>query len=347
LGVGGISPEPAHASVRDWMWRSDQLGAEAFEEGRHAEAAELFEDPAWRATSLYREGRFDEAASALAGSEALEDQYNLGNALAHAGQLDQAVSAYDQVLSAQPDHADAKHNRDLVAKLLEQQQEEQPPEEQQSCENPSDGEQSDSSNGSEGESSDEEQQEDSSESDGTGQQGESETSAGDDDSSSDSDADSGQANEPGSEADTESDSAQADAPGSEADTESESAQADVDPAGSGSREPGDAGGEDSEEQPVVAERDGAGRDADPQHADTEPPSVGGAQAAGEGEPAADDDAPRGAASSLASQPLSEQEQSVEQWLSRVSDDPGGLLREKLRRRYAQKRYLESMGVQTQ
>jgi len=49
---------------------------------------------------------------------------------------------------------------------------------------------------------------------------------------------------------------------------------------------------------------------------------------------------------MASQPLSEQEQAVEQWLGRVSDDPGGLLREKLRRRYARKRYLESMGVRT-
>ena len=35
-------------------------------------------------------------------------------------------------------------------------------------------------------------------------------------------------------------------------------------------------------------------------------------------------------------PMSEQEQEVEQWLSRVPDDPGGLLREKLRRRYAEK-----------
>jgi Ca-activated chloride channel family protein len=197
LGAGGVSPEPAHASVRDWMWRSDQLGAEAFEEGRHAEAAELFEDPAWRATSLYREGRFDEAASELAASEGLEDQYNLGNALARAGRLDQAVSAYDQVLSAQPDHADAKHNRDLVAKLLEQQQEEQPPQQQQADQNSADGEPSDSSDESEGESGEEEQQDASSESDEGGQPGKSEASEGDDDSSSDADASSGQHDGPG------------------------------------------------------------------------------------------------------------------------------------------------------
>ena len=320
LGAAGVSPEPAHASVRDWMWRADQLGAEAFEQGRHAEAAELFEDPAWRATSLYREGRFDEAASVLAASEALEDQYNLGNALAHAGRLDEAVSAYDQVLSAQPEHADARHNRDLVAKLLEQQQEDQPPQQQQADQNSGNGSPSDSSNGSEGESGDGEQQ------------GEPEAGAGDDGSSSGTNAGSGQNDEPRSKADTKNDSE----------------QTDVDPAGNGSRDPGDAGGEASEERSVLAaaERDGAGRGADPRQADTGPPGAGGTQAAGEGEPAADDEPPRGPASSLANQPLSEQEQAVEQWLSRVSDDPGGLLREKLRRRYAQKRYLESMRGRT-
>ncbi len=40
-------------------------------------------------------------------------------------------------------------------------------------------------------------------------------------------------------------------------------------------------------------------------------------------------------------PMSEEDQEIEQWLSRVPDDPGGLLREKLRRRYAEKRSLGS------
>ena len=36
--------------------------------------------------------------------------------------------------------------------------------------------------------------------------------------------------------------------------------------------------------------------------------------------------------------FSERDQEMEQWLNRVPDDPAGLLREKLRRRYAEKRY---------
>ena len=46
-----------------------------------------------------------------------------------------------------------------------------------------------------------------------------------------------------------------------------------------------------------------------------------------------------AGTAASQQPLSESEQSAEQWLRRVPDDPAGLLREKLRRRYAEKRYL--------
>jgi Ca-activated chloride channel family protein len=35
--------------------------------------------------------------------------------------------------------------------------------------------------------------------------------------------------------------------------------------------------------------------------------------------------------------VSESDQEIEQWLNRVPDDPGALLREKLRRRYVERR----------
>ncbi len=52
--------------------------------------------------------------------------------------------------------------------------------------------------------------------------------------------------------------------------------------------------------------------------------------------------PTSAVADSGSTPMSEQEQEVEQWLSRVPDDPGGLLREKLRRRYAEKKGVAGM-----
>jgi putative ABC transport system permease protein len=44
------------------------------------------------------------------------------NALAQAGQLQQALAAYDQALQREPQHADARYNRELVQKKLQEQQ---------------------------------------------------------------------------------------------------------------------------------------------------------------------------------------------------------------------------------
>jgi Ca-activated chloride channel family protein len=52
-------------------------------------------------------------------------QYNRANALARAGKLQQALDAYEQVLAEQPDHADARYNRDLIKELLKQQKKQQ------------------------------------------------------------------------------------------------------------------------------------------------------------------------------------------------------------------------------
>ncbi|MCB1683774.1 MAG: tetratricopeptide repeat protein, partial [Pseudomonadales bacterium] len=48
--------------------------------------------------------------------------YNRGNALAQAGELEAAIAAYDQTLASQPDHEDARFNRELVQRMLEEQQ---------------------------------------------------------------------------------------------------------------------------------------------------------------------------------------------------------------------------------
>ena len=65
---------------------------------------------------------------------------------------------------------------------------------------------------------------------------------------------------------------------------------------------------------------------------------------GEAQPSPEDSSqtPSRAFADSGQTPMSEQEQEVEQWLSRVPDDPGGLLREKLRRRYAEKQGVTRM-----
>jgi len=117
-----VVPFPAKASLWDDLWqRSDQQAYQALQEGSPGIAAMLFDDPEWRAAAQYRAGDYTGAADGFAGSDDPESSYNLGNALAKAGQLEAALAAYDRTLAAVPDHADALFNRELVERLLEEQ----------------------------------------------------------------------------------------------------------------------------------------------------------------------------------------------------------------------------------
>ena len=64
--------------------------------------------------------QYEEAADALAGNDDPTAHYNRGNALARSGRLRDALAAYDTALETDPRHADALHNRTLVARLMEQ-----------------------------------------------------------------------------------------------------------------------------------------------------------------------------------------------------------------------------------
>ena len=98
----------------DLWWRRDQQAFEALDTGRPDEAARLFTDPRGRATALYRSGRYAEAARLFRQDPSATGAYNLGNALARSGRIDDAIRAYDRALRLQPGHADATHNRNLL-----------------------------------------------------------------------------------------------------------------------------------------------------------------------------------------------------------------------------------------
>lgn len=118
-------PEPAHAFEWQDLWsRPDQQGARLLDNDPAA-AAEAFQDPAWRGTALYRAGDYKSAAEQFARAEGADADYNRGNALARAGDLKGAIEAYNKTLEINPDHEDAKANKALVEKLLQQSQQEQ------------------------------------------------------------------------------------------------------------------------------------------------------------------------------------------------------------------------------
>ncbi|WP_409997612.1 tetratricopeptide repeat protein, partial [Escherichia coli] len=70
----------------------------------------MLQKPGWRGSALYRDGRFDDAAQAFADQPGAVGHYNRGNALARAGQLKQALDAYQQALDDHPDFEDARAN---------------------------------------------------------------------------------------------------------------------------------------------------------------------------------------------------------------------------------------------
>lgn len=93
------------------------LGRALMNLGLPGAAAAILDDPAWRGPALYRAGRYDEAA-ALFSNGGRRNAYNLGNALARAGDLAGALDAYDAALLYNPRDADAQANRALIARLV-------------------------------------------------------------------------------------------------------------------------------------------------------------------------------------------------------------------------------------
>lgn len=123
-----LVPMPAMAGFWDDLWqRRDQQALQALQAGEPATAAQLFRDHEWRNAANYRGENYQDAAQGWAAQSAAESgdadgYYNLGNALAHLGDLEGALQAYDRALEVTPGHEDATFNKGLVEKLLQQQQ---------------------------------------------------------------------------------------------------------------------------------------------------------------------------------------------------------------------------------
>ncbi len=156
-----LLPVSEESIALDWnsLWsRPDQKAAELLEQGAAEQAAETFEDPAWRAAAQYRAGNYQESEAQLKKLDTALAHYNRGNALARQGKYPEAVQAYQQALESNPEDEDAKYNQELLKKLLEQQQqqnqEQEKSQDQNSQEQSSKQEQQSSESDKEGQSGD-------------------------------------------------------------------------------------------------------------------------------------------------------------------------------------------------
>lgn len=272
------------SSFWDSLWRNaDQQGEQMLRQGNAAAAAQTFNDPRHKAYAELRAGDYSNAAKHFSAFDDSNGNYNRGNALAHAGQLEEALKAYDAALASNPKDRDARYNRDLVARALQQQQPKSSPNKDSSSK--------DGKNGNKNQA---------------GQSGQ----AGDKSS--------------GKQDSAQSKSANQNSSGQNQNGTEQQGKTGQGNAANGSKQKAGQGQQQAPQSGQAATKDQPDSSAP---ANGQPQPDDAAQAKRDAE-AALGKPQTGQAGAVQDAPVSEQQLAQEQWLRRIPDDPGGLLRRK-------------------
>ena len=101
------------------LWLTlDQQGRRAYEDLQFADAADKFEDPAWKGTAEYAVGRYVEAAGTFGRIPSAVGFYNRGNAFLKGREYAKAITAYEQAVAEEPDWVEAAQNLELATYTL-------------------------------------------------------------------------------------------------------------------------------------------------------------------------------------------------------------------------------------
>ena len=144
-------PFPNTSQAFEWndLWQNqNQQAQKDFSQENYQQAAEQFDNSQWKAAAQYKAGEYQQATETLQNEQSADGLYNMGNALAKAGNLPEALKAYEQSLQKEPNNEDAKYNKEQVEKALEQQKKDQQNKDQQNKDN-KDSEKEDSKENSE------------------------------------------------------------------------------------------------------------------------------------------------------------------------------------------------------
>ncbi|MBE0621057.1 MAG: VWA domain-containing protein [Burkholderiales bacterium] len=318
LLAGLVSPpRPAMASTWDDLWhRPDQQAAQALDAGDYAKAATLATDALRRGSAQYKRGDYKLALENFSRSTGADADYNRGNALAKLGRYEDAIAAYDRSIKENSANEDARANKAAVEALLKQQQAKQQNANSQ-------GQQSQKNQGQGGRSGQNSSQGKSGQ---TGAQGQGQEQQAANANKPDGGPKKGEASgeqgkgKPGQKA--------ASAKGSDKQEQT----------GSSAARQEKSGNQFADAAKKLAQQRAGSTQADAQASpDKAPGAAPGAQAAGRLQAAANAKQPPQSRASGSAQPLdSEEQMAAEQWLRRVPDDPGGLLRRKFLYQYRQR-----------
>ena len=320
LGIGGAPPAQA-LGWQDLWQRPDQQAWQSLQSGDAPRAAELARDDELRAAAQFRAGEAEAAAAGWAKGASADAAYNRGNALAQQQHYEEAIAAWDEALQRDPGHADAAANKQVVEDWLRKNPS-QPSDSRNSTEkqqqsSPENGQQSGSEQQNQDGSDAAQQNQDAS----AGEQGQDQQSK------------SGQQGEAAQSGQPDAESRAQD----QSDSAGESQQNQQQASKQGQHKPGEQNDEQASGQQQAGKADAKQQQAFQQAMEQALQQKG--QETQQGQAAApkpgenDEKGDKAAALPAETTAEREQRQSVEQWLQRVPDDPGGLLRRKFQLEY--------------
>jgi Ca-activated chloride channel family protein len=317
---------------RDLWQRADQQATEALQQQDYERVPDLSNDPSLLGSAAYKRGDYRQALEQFDRLDGADAAYNRGNALARLGQYREAIQAYDEALEQQPEMEDAVFNKAAIEELLKQseREEQQQSDEQQEPQEQGNRAQQSEQNQDRQQPSPEQQDQQS----GSGQESEQQQGEADQQQEQQNQqaqngqepeqqqGEQGQANQEGTES-QESQAQQADQSTGAGENPDENQFAKANEALDENRKDDGSneeqfGGESSSEQPQQPQT--------AQQDEMQPGSDGHEQ-------------------TEAQELSSEEEMAAQQWLRRIPDDPGGLLRRKFLYQYRERGWSESSGGQ--
>ena len=324
LAVLFVSPsqEVMAFEWRDLWQRSDQQAAEALQQQEYDRVPDISSEPSLLGSAAYKQGDYRQALEQFDRLDSADAAYNRGNALARLGQYREAIEAYDEALEMQPEMEDAIFNKAAVEELLKQstQQEEQTDEQQERQEEGNRAQQSSQQQDQQQQSSQQQEQQNQQADSGEGSP---EQEAQNQQADSQQQGEQGAAQQEGSEEDAQA-------------AEQQSEQS----TGAGEKPDENQFAKANEALDENQNDDANNEEAFAGESPSEQPQQPENQQQREMQPGSD-----GQEQAEAQELSSEEEMAAQQWLRRIPDDPGGLLRRKFLYQYRERGRSETRGGQ--